>query len=534
MRWESSKAASACLTPGGAVGALLAATVLLPVSILLMSGLEREDLAVGTSYVLRVLTFTLVQAALSTVISIACAIPVALALHRRRFFGRGFILRLFAVTLGIPQLVAVLGLLSLYGKQGMANAMLSWFGLPPLPAIYGLGGILLAHAFFNMPFAARLLLSALDSVPPENWRVAASLGFGSRERFRRIEWPFLRAALPGIAFLVFMLCATSFTIVLTLGGGPQNSTLEVAIYQALRFDFDPPTAARLAGLQILVCGTAFVAATRVSKEIPLAARTAPRRAGIQLATGPALAVVDAALLALAALFVLLPLLMVVLDGVAGDLSRLLHEAELWRAVWTSLAVSLCAGLAATAGAALMASAVARGSGMCAAGLDSAGRLVLLVPPVIVTAGWFLLLHRYLDPSRFAPLAVVAINAVMALPFVMPLLVPAVRQSFETHDRLAASLGMRGWGRFRLADWPVLKRPLGLALLVGMLVSVGDFGAVAFFGSEGFVTLPLMLYQRLGSYRVADAAGLALVLLALCLLLSAFIDRAARPEGSHAG
>ena len=391
--------------------------------------------------------------------------------------------------------------------------------------------------FFNLPFAARLLLLQLDGIAPGEMAAGgtARVRIDAR-RFRRIEWPLLRARLARrIAFLIFLLVRHEFRRRADARRrAVRRRRSKSAIYQALRFDYDPPTAARLAGLQILVCGTAFVAATRVSKEIPLAARTAPRRAGIQLATGPALAVVDAALLALAALFVLLPLLMVVLDGVAGDLSRLLHEAELWRAVWTSLAVSLCAGLAATAGAALMASAVARGSGMCAAGLDSAGRLVLLVPPVIVTAGWFLLLHRYLDPSRFAPLAVVAINAVMALPFVMPLLVPAVRQSFETHDRLAASLGMRGWGRFRLADWPVLKRPLGLALLVGMLVSVGDFGAVAFFGSEGFVTLPLMLYQRLGSYRVADAAGLALVLLALCLLLSAFIDRAARPEGSHAG
>jgi thiamine transport system permease protein len=180
----------------------------------------------------------------------------------------------------------------------------------------------------------------------------------------------------------------------------------------------------------------------------------------------------------------------------------------------------------------MSAAVARGRGICAGTLNSAGRLVLLAPPVIVTAGWFLLLHRYVDPARLAPVAVIAINALMALPFVMPLLVPAVRQSFETNDRLAASLGMRGWARFRLADWPGLRRPFALALLVGMLVSIGDFGAVAFFGSDGFVTLPLMLYQRLGSYRMADAAGLALVLLAFCLLLSAFIDRAARPEAPN--
>ncbi|TIW01612.1 MAG: thiamine/thiamine pyrophosphate ABC transporter permease ThiP, partial [Mesorhizobium sp.] len=63
-----------------------------------------------------------------------------------------------------------------------------------------------------------------------------------RPAFRLLEWPVLRAAMPGVAGLVFMLCITSFTIVLTLGGGPAATTLEVAIYQALRFDFDPARA----------------------------------------------------------------------------------------------------------------------------------------------------------------------------------------------------------------------------------------------------------------------------------------------------
>ncbi len=51
-----------------------------------------------------------------------------------------------------------------------------------------------------------------------------------------------------------MLCVTSFTIVLVLGGGPGATTLEVAIYQALRFDFEPATAAVLTGVQIAITG----------------------------------------------------------------------------------------------------------------------------------------------------------------------------------------------------------------------------------------------------------------------------------------
>ena len=61
----------------------------------------------------------------------------------------------------------------------------------------------------------------------------------------------------GMAFismlLVFMLCLTSFAVVLTLGGGPKSTTLEVAIYQSLRFDFEPTRAVVLALLQLCLC-----------------------------------------------------------------------------------------------------------------------------------------------------------------------------------------------------------------------------------------------------------------------------------------
>ena len=54
-----------------------------------------------------------------------------------------------------------------------------------------------------------------------------------------------------------MLCFTSFTIVLALGGGPQNSTLEVAIYQAIFFEFDLPKAALFALVQFAFCFALF-------------------------------------------------------------------------------------------------------------------------------------------------------------------------------------------------------------------------------------------------------------------------------------
>ena len=62
------------------------------------------------------------------------------------------------------------------------------------------------------------------------------------------------------------------------------------------------------------------------------------------------------------------------------------------------------------------------------------------------------------------------------------------------------------------------------------LSLGDLGAVALFGSDGFITLPALLYASLGSYRSTDAAGLSLILAAVCLVLtlpSVRLDRPAR-------
>ncbi|TIL80925.1 MAG: ABC transporter permease subunit, partial [Mesorhizobium sp.] len=203
------------------------------------------------SYLFRVARFTLWQALLSTLLSVVPALFVARALSRHpRFFGRGLILQLFAVPLALPAIVAALGILALYGRAGYFAGVLSAIGGQGWPGIYGLSGILVAHVFFNLPLAARLFLEALATVPADQWRLASQLGMGARPAFRLIEWPTLRAALPGVAGLVFMLCITSFTIVLTLGGGPRATTLEVAIYQALRFDFDPARAVTLTVLQI--------------------------------------------------------------------------------------------------------------------------------------------------------------------------------------------------------------------------------------------------------------------------------------------
>ena len=107
----------------------------------------------------------------------------------------------------------------------------------------------------------------------------------------------------------------------------------------------------------------------------------------------------------------------------------------------------------------------------------------------------------------------------------------------THDRLCASLGIRGVSRLKAIDWPLLRQPLGLALAVCCTLAAGDLTVIALFGSQEIRTLPLLLYQRMGSYQLQEAAVTALLLLLYCLLLFRLLEKLiggnADKESEHA-
>lgn len=482
-------------------------------------------------YMLRVIRFTLLQAILSTILSVAPAIFVARALSRQADFpGRGLILTFFAVPLALPAIVAALGVLALYGRAGYVADLFSALGGSRWPGIYGLSGILVAHVFFNLPLASRLFLEALETVPVDQWRLASQLGMGARASFRLIEWPAMRAALPGVASLVFMLCITSFTIVLILGGGPRATTLEVAIYQALRFDFDPARAVALTAVQIVLTAAVVFSLARLGANVTGDAnlRVASRR---YLRPGRGEAALNFALILAALLVVAGPISATVAAGLAADLGRLAREAAVLKAIATSIVLaSLAAILAVALSAALVGARRAlelarRGGprGLAERLSDTGATFILVLPPIVIGAGWFILLRNTADVFALAPVMVITVNAAMAMPFVVRAIRPAHDAASERHERLCAQLGISGFHRLRLIDWPTLKRPVATGFAFAMALSLGDLGVIALFGSDAVQTLPYLLLGRMSSYRTADAAGLALLLGVLCLMLMIFVE-----------
>lgn len=482
----------------------------------------------GDPYLRNVVVFSLKQAALSTLLSLLLALPVARALHRRRFPGRSLLLQLFGLSLVLPVIIALFGLVKVHGFGGWVAGLSHGLGLPAPRYLYGLSGILLAHVFFNMPLAARWCLHSLEGIPASHWRLASQLGMNSAQLFRLLEWPALRSCLPALASLVFMLCFTSFTIIMALGGGPQATTLEVAIYQALRFDFDLAAAGRFAVWQLLLSAGVLLLHHRFQGLSPeQASETAPTSRpdrDARLARWS-----DGLWLLLAALLYLPPLAAIVYSGLQPALWRSLGSMLLWRATASSLLIGSCAAtLSLLLTLALLTTSrhlqLRLGHRHVGLMLESLGSLILVLPTAVLSSGLFILLLPLTDVFGLGFYLVVILNALATQPYTLRTLHQPMLQVASRYDRLADSLGLTGWSRWCYLEWPLLRRPLGRAFALAMIFSLGDLGAIALFGSDQLQTLPWLLYQQLGSYRLDEAAASALVLLVLCLGLLWSLER----------
>ena len=150
-------------------------------------------------------------------------------------------------------------------------------------------------------------------------------------------------------------------------------------------------------------------------------------------------------------------------------------------------------------------------------------MILAIPTIVLAVGLFLWLQD-IDFSAGHLFVVVSVcNALAALPFVIKILNTPMNQSMQYYEKLCLSLKITGWQRFRLIEYPLLKAPLKYALALATTLSLGDFTAIALFGSPDFTSLPHLLYQQIGQYRSQEAAVTALILLGLCLGLFMFIE-----------
>ncbi|WP_299931735.1 thiamine/thiamine pyrophosphate ABC transporter permease ThiP [uncultured Pelagimonas sp.] len=459
------------------------------------------------------LQFTVWQALLSGFFSTLLAIPVARALARRQFFGRRLLISLLGAPFILPVIVAVMGLIAVFGQNGILNSGLAAFGGPRLD-IYGLHGVVLAHVFFNLPLATRMLLQAWLAIPAERFRLAASLGLTPWGQFLTLEWPLIRRIAPGAFAVIFVICLTSFAVALTLGGGPRATTVELAIYQAMRFDFDLGRAAMLALMQLGLATVAGLIALKLAPSQGFGVgrgRQVPRWDGRSTMART----FDMIWIFLAAAFLLVPLALVVLKGMPGLF------AGAGQGTWTAAKHSVLVALASTALSMVWALPLANRKG------ELLSVAAIAISPLVIGTGLFLILRPFVNPFTMALPVTTVVNAMMALPFALRILRPEAEAVEHDFGRLRQTLRLTTWAWFTRVWLPRLRRPMGFAAGLTAALAMGDLGVIALFADPDRATLPLQVYRLMGAYQMEAAAGAALLLLILSFGLFWLFDRGGR-------
>lgn len=470
-------------------------------------------------YTLKILRFSLWQASLSTFISVAIAWPLARLLYRLNPTGTQQFLRLCLLAFVTPTLVVITSTMILFGPQGLLRGV-----LPEDWKLFGLNGILIAHVYLNFPLALRILLQSYQSLPLGSERLASQLKLGSWQRFRILEWPQLRPALLAVATLIFILCFNSFAVVLALGGGPSATTFELAIYQALKYQFNLSEALTLSWIQFAIAGSLFALTALLSKIDWLGARRQIQ--GWQPVVHQS-ARMFGYLLYLCGWLIMLSPLIALLSSI--ELSKLANLDV--SALLLSLGRSLLIALGATLTAVLLAltllppqiQALEHNRTVEAAVINWISTHHLVAPAMVLSTGIYIWLLSAGALKQWSNFWLVLLNALLVLPFLLTQLRTSSRAYQQQYAVLIANLNLSALQRSSIY-LRYLRRPLMSAFALGLLLALGDVSIFAIFGSYDAPTLPWLIYSYAGSYRLGEASIASALLLLICALLLLVLEK----------
>ncbi len=199
--------------------------------------------------------FTLWQATVSTLLTLAIALPGAYVLSRYRFFGRSTVRALVTVPFVLPTVVV-----------GAAFSRIL-----PHRFDHTVWAILIAHVFFNYAVVVRVVGGLWANLDPRLAESASVLGAPRWRSMLEIDLPLLAPAIAAAGAIVFLFTFTSFGVVLLLGG-PRHSTLEVEIYRQTAQLLDLQVAAALALVQLVAVVALLLVTTRMQSRLAVQRR----------------------------------------------------------------------------------------------------------------------------------------------------------------------------------------------------------------------------------------------------------------------
>jgi thiamine transport system permease protein len=495
----------------------------------------------------RVSLFTFYQAALSTLLTLLLGLPSAYLFARYDFRGKSFLRALTAVPFMLPTVVVAAGFSALLGPRGLIQIL---FPLTPFPFLGTLTAILIAHVFYNTTIIIRVVGNALSSLEPRLEAAARSLGADSSRVWWNVTLPLLRPALLSSSLLVFLFDFTSFGVVLLLGQS-RFATLEVEIYLRVLKLPDLSLAALLTIIQLIF--TVLISLLYSHFAARSAIQTVPRSAASNIRKPKTLRdkFFVTSLIFLLTSFFLLPLSSLPLRslfrleadrGQRGEVQYGFttdYYTELFvnrrgsvfyvppiRATLNSLgyaAATVVLSLLLGFPAAL---ALARPTRLEQI-LDPLIMLPLGSSAVMLGLGFILSFGAWLTSPLLVPVA----HTLVALPFVIRTLQPAIASIPQRLRQAAASLGASPLEVWKNIDLPILRRPTLAAATFAFTISLGEFGATLLIARPEYPTIPVAIERFLsqpGGLNYGQAMAMATILMLLTIVCILLIEKLRLP------
>ncbi|WP_091379409.1 ABC transporter permease [Actinokineospora alba] len=504
----------------------LAVFFLWPVAAIIQRGLGSSGLArvLGSSDTWAVVLFTVAQAAASTVVAVIAAMPVAFLLARCALPGIAVVRAAILVPFVLPTVVVGLAFRSLMPDGGVLS-------------------IVLANAFFNVAVVARTVAGLWSHLDRRAEDAARALGASPLRAFTSVTLPALRPAIGSAAAIVFLFCATSFGVVLLLGGA-RYRTLETEIYLRTVDLLDLSGAAALSLIQITAVVSVLVLAAlaRRRRETAMALRartetTRRPRGGEWWVAGAAYAVVASLMVPIVALVVrslstsdgwgLEGYRALSGTGFRGSLQISGIDAAMnsLRAATDATLLALVLGVSASV--VLVSLGRSRAHPGFVDTLDTALMLPLGVSAVTVGFGYLITLDALPGDLRTSAALVPLAQAIVVTPLVIRMILPVLRSVDPRLRQAAGSLGASPWRVWREVDIPLAGRSLLAAAAFGFVVALGEFGATSFLARPDSATLPVVigrLISRPGELNNQMAYAACTMLMVVTVAVVLLVER----------
>lgn len=509
------------------------------------------------SRIWRPLRFTFFQAGLSTILTMLLGLPAAWVFARFTFPGKKLLRVLATLPFILPTVVVAAGFNAFLGPRGLVNAaLMRWFDLsaPPVQFMNTLGAILVAHVFYNVSVVIRVVGSAWAQLNTRQEQAARVLGASSWRTLWEVTFPLLKNAIFGAALLVFLFDFTSFGVILMLGG-PKFATLEVEIYLQAMHMLNLPAAGLLSAIQLVITLILTTLSSRLhtrrdANMMPLLNNEAvrPPRGWVEKL------LVGAVVLILVTLLVLptgaLALRSVTrLDAARGERGEVItgltldYYRELFvnrreslfyvppvEAVRNSLLYAGATVLISLLLGILVTYALARKTRANRV-LEPLLMLPLGASAVTLGLGFILAYNRPSLQLLSSPLLVPIAHSLVALPFVVRTLQPALVSIPNSLRQSAASLGASPWQVWREVDLPILGRATLVSAIFAFTISLGEFGATSFLARPEYPTLPVAIFRFLsqpGALNYGQALAMSTLLMLVCGVSILLLERLRLP------